>query len=53
MGGLKSMRFQKDRFLKKVTALSAISILLMSFAAIVLMGTQTASGQANVSDARK
>ena len=38
MGGLKSMRFQKDRFLKKVTALSAISILLMSFAAIQLDG---------------
>ncbi|MFZ0203657.1 MAG: discoidin domain-containing protein, partial [Nitrososphaeraceae archaeon] len=47
------MRFQKDRFLKKVTALSAISILLMSFAAISSMGTQTASGQANVSSCEK
>ena len=53
MGGLKSMRFQKDRFLKKVTALSAISILLMSIAAISSMGTQTASGQANVSSCEK
>ena len=47
------MRFQKDRFLKKVTVLSAISILLMSFAAISSMGTQTASGQANVSSCEK
>jgi F5/8 type C domain len=47
------MRFQKERFLNKVIALSAISMMLMSFTAISSIGTHAASGQANVSSCEK